>query len=193
MHTLFVTDGIVLLKRGVGEANVQAVILTEKLGLVRALARSARAEKSKLRYSLEPLSCGTFSLIRGKYEWKLVGAGQVSGAYLAPVAGSRRTAARATRLLLRLINGEDPMPALYQTVLRGLAALAQAKTQEQEDALECVLVLRILSHLGYLPKTPELSPFVVSDEFGVELAARALKARAALVRTINESLGATGL
>ncbi|MBI2004582.1 DNA repair protein RecO [Patescibacteria group bacterium] len=193
MHTLFVTDGIVLQKRGVGEANVLAVILTEELGLVRALARSARAEKSKLRYGLEPLSRGTFSLIRGKYEWKLVGAEQMSSAYLAPVVARRHIAARATRLLLRLINGEEPMPALYQTVLRGLAALVQAQTQSQEDALECVLVLRILSHLGYLPNTPELSPFVVSDEFGRELAARALKARATLVRSINESLGATGL
>jgi len=193
MHTLFVTDGIVLQKRGVGESNSLIVLLTDELGLVRALARSARAEKSKLRYGLEPLSRGTFSLIRGKYEWKLVGAESVSSAYISSALGRRRTAARATRLLLRLINGEEPMPTLYQTVLRGLAALAEAQTLAEEEALECVLVLRILSHLGYLPKTPELSPFVASDDFGVELATRALEARSTLVRTINESLGATGL
>lgn len=193
MHTLFVTDGIVFGKHGVGEANMLVVLLTEELGLVRALARSARAEKSKLRYGLEPFSRGTFSLIRGKYEWKLVGAERMSSECISSSAGPRRTAARATRLLLRLINGEESMPALYQTVSRGFAALARAGGKEQEEALECVLVLRILSHLGYLPKTPELSPFVASDEFGIELAKRALEARTSLVRTINESLGATGL
>ncbi len=60
------------------------------------------------------------------------------------------------------------------------------------DALETVLVLRILSHLGYLPETPTLAQFVEGD-ISLELSAKALQSRNMLIRTINESLSATGL
>ena len=58
MHEKYITEGIVLGKRGVGEANTLVFILTELQGLVRAKATSARREASKLRYGLEPLSRG---------------------------------------------------------------------------------------------------------------------------------------
>lgn len=53
-------------------------------------------------------------------------------------------------------------------------------------------MLRVLARLGYLPSTEALAPFV-DGEFSVELSAKALESRALLVRTINESLRATGL
>ena len=74
MYKLFVSDGVVLGKRGVGEANTLVAILTQEMGLVKAVARSARKEQSKLRYALEPMTSATYSFIRGKYEWKLTGA-----------------------------------------------------------------------------------------------------------------------
>ena len=52
MYRKFGTEGLVLQKRGVGEANVSVVLLTRELGLVRATARSARREASKLPYRL---------------------------------------------------------------------------------------------------------------------------------------------
>src|SRR3989344_164867 len=78
MHQLHVCGGVVLGKRGVGEANVLVFILTSELGLVRAMARSARAESSKLRYVLESFTHARFTLLRGKNEWKLVGVEQAS-------------------------------------------------------------------------------------------------------------------
>ena len=72
MAKLIVTEGIVLGKRGAGEANTVVIILTETLGLLRAAARSARRERSKLRYGLEPFTIARFSFVRGKNEWKLI-------------------------------------------------------------------------------------------------------------------------
>lgn len=193
MHKLFVSEGTVLGKRGVGEANTLLAILTRDMGLVKAMARSARKEQSKLRYGIEPLTAATYSFIRGKHEWKLVGAERASrrlhGAGYPPAV--RQAAGRCARLLLRLIHGEEPNEALYMTVAEGFEALTRAP--EQTPQIESVLVLRILSHLGYLPQTPELRPFIEKDFFAIELAAEAAASRALLTRAINESLNATGL
>ena len=197
MHKLFVSEGIVLGKRGLGEANTLIAILTRELGLVKAVARSARRETSKLRYSIEPLSRGTYSFIRGKHEWKLTGAVGVSrdfaiSALLETNSSNMQAVGRIARLLLRLIHGEEYSGALYDTVAEGLSALMKAAPQQIEH-IETVLVLRILSHLGYLPQTPELQPFIDQDFFSLELQSEVAASRVLLLKAINESLGATGL
>ena len=70
--------------------------------------------------------------------------------------------------------------------------MARAETAADAEAVETVLVLRVLAHLGYLPHTQALSQFIEGG-YSVELSAEALKSRALLVRAINESLTATGL
>jgi DNA repair protein RecO (recombination protein O) len=193
MHKLFVTEGVVLGKRGVGEANVLLAILTKDLGLVKAVARSARRESSKLRYGLEPLTSATYSFIRGRHEWKLVGAERASAPLRADAVPleARQAAGRATRLLLRLIHGEEENPALFAAVAEGLHAFARVPAQTAQ--IETVLVLRVLSHLGYLPQTPELKPFIERDFFAIELAEEVAASKALLNKAIQDSLSATGL
>lgn len=192
MHKIFVTEGVVLGKRGVGEAHTLVSILTHELGLVRAKATSARAEASKLRYGLEALSLGRYSMVRGKAEWKLTGVENISH-HLAAGASDRRTrSGKIAKLLLRLIHGEERVPALYKTVVEGLDAMTRASIAADAEAIETVLVLRVLAHLGYLPHTQALSQFI-EGEYSLELSAEALKSRSLLVRAINESLTATGL
>ena len=200
MHKLFVSEGVVLGKKGLGEANTLVAILTRELGLIKAVARSARRENSKLRYSIEPLSQGTYSFIRGKHEWKLTGAERVSRDFVKTFSshhkssGNTQTAGRITRLLMRLIHGEEKNEALYETVAEGLSALARASALGvQHELIETVLVLRIISHLGYLPHTPELQPFIEKDFFSLELQQEILTSKALLTKAINESLSATGL
>jgi DNA repair protein RecO (recombination protein O) len=192
MHKIFTTEGVVLGKRGAGEANTLVSILTRELGLIRASARSARVEHSKLRYGLETLTCARYALVRGKNDWKLVGVEQVSHALAEGSIDRRRRAGKIAKLILRLIHGEERVPALYKTVVEGLGAIASAPTPEDADAVETVLVLRVLAHLGYLPHTQALSQFI-EGEYSLELSAQALKSRSLLVRAINESLTATGL
>ncbi|MDP4020856.1 MAG: DNA repair protein RecO [Candidatus Adlerbacteria bacterium] len=193
MHKLYVCEGIVLGKRGVGEANVLVFILTRDLGLVRAHARSARAEHSKLRYGLEPLTRARFSFVRGKNEWKLTGAEAVSRILLRGGSSHAGQVGRVAKLLLRLIPGEEIAPALYQSVREGLEVLARAQSDKEAQSVESVLVLKILFHLGYLPHTEELKGFIDADFFALELAEEAARSRALLLKTINESLQATGL
>jgi len=193
MHRVFVTEGLVLSKRSSGEANTIATILTLELGLLRAKAAATRKEESKLRYGLEPLSLGRFSFVQGKYEWKLTGVENTSHELFPKERTARVAAGRIAKLLLRLIHGPEEGRALFSTVTLGLSLLAQASSEIEAQSIECILVLRILSHLGYLPHTPALLPFVEGDLASAELAMTAASSRAFLIRTINESLIQTGL
>lgn len=181
-----------LRKYGVGEANTLLYILTRDHGLLRAQARSTRVAASKLRYGLEPLTFARYCLVKGKYEWRLVGVEDISRAAVPGSAVRSRALGRVGQLLMRLVQGQDPQPKLYAAVADGFHSLARASDADA-DSIECMLVLRILSHLGYLPQVPELTPFVEGDFYSIELAAQAARSRALLVRTINESLQATGL
>lgn len=193
MYEIVVSDGLVLGKRFAREADALVQIFTPA-GLLRAKATGVRKEESKLRYGLEPLSRARYSLVHGRYEWRLTGVEAVSRRYMGGTPSSRTACARIAKLLTRLIHGQESSPELYKTVIDGFDALveASAKSPSILPSLEVVLVLRILSHLGYLPHTEALAPFI-EGEFDIELSAKALEARALLVRTINESLQATGL
>ena len=193
MHRILVTQGIVLSKRTLGEANTLVSILTLEAGLLRAKATSTRAERSKLRYGLEPFTYARFSFVQGRYEWKLTGVENISRDLLPALLPARGASGRILLLLLRLIHGPDEGGELFETVREGLGLLARAETPERSAALECVLVLRILSHLGYLPQLPALAPFVEGDFTSAELALGASQMRAFVIRTINESLMQTGL
>lgn len=194
MHELRVCEGIVLGKRGVGEANLLVSILTPDLGLVRAMARSARVEHSKLRYGLEPLTRARFSFVRGKNEWKLTGAEEVVRlTTTAHTTARTRQAGRVAKLLLRLIHGEEVAPPLYESVKEGLGALLRTQDASTAESIESILVLNILYHLGYLPHSEELKGFIHADFFSVEMAEEAARSRRLLMRAINESLHATGL
>lgn len=193
MHRIFVTDGIVLGKRALGEAHSLVSVLTKEQGLLRAKATSTRSERSKLRFGIEPMTSARFSFVQGKYEWKLTGVERISRELVSLHMRNRVAAGRIAKLLLRLVRGEDEGRALFATVSEGLPLLSVAENAEMSASIECILVLRILSHLGYLPEVPALTPFVEGDFSSAELAIRAQTSRAFLIRMINESLAQTGL
>ena len=131
--------------------------------------------------------------MRGKAEWRLTGVEHISHDCIGVSSARRQASGRIARLLLRLVQGEEPLPELYRAVREGLLFLAAAANEKDAQAVECVLVLRVLAHLGYLPHTEELAPFIADTFFSVELAAEAAKSRTLLIRTINESLQQSGL
>ena len=191
MYDKHITEGIVLGKRAVGEANTIVFILTREFGLVRAKATSSRREVSKLRYGLETLTRGRYTFVRGKAEWRLTGVDEVSREFLGTTPAQSKRLGQVSRLLMRLVLGAEHTPELYKTVHGGFMSLSH--TEEQADSVECVLVLRILAHLGYLPELPALAPFVEDDKFSPELALQASASRKLLIKLINDSLQATGL
>ncbi len=193
MHKVYSTEGIIVAKRANGEANVRVSILSEELGLIRAAVRSSRVEVSKLRYGLEPLTRARYSLVLVMALGRLGGGVTIAGVGGGPTRARGHAAGRIARVLLRLVQGEEPVQELYRAVREGLLFLAAAQSEQDAQSVECVLVLRVLAQLGYLPHTPALTPFIQDTFFSIELAAEASRARSLLVRTINESLQSSGL
>ena len=129
--------------------------------------------------------------MRGKAEWRLTGVDEVSREFLGTTPAQSKRLGQVSRLLMRLVLGAEHTPELYKTVCGGFESLAH--TEENADSVECVLVLRILAHLGYIPELPALAPFVEDDKFSPELALQAAASRKLLIKLINDSLQATGL
>ncbi|MBD3282471.1 MAG: DNA repair protein RecO [Candidatus Portnoybacteria bacterium] len=60
------TEGIILKKSDLGEADRLLTIYTKELGKVRISAKGTRKTTSKLRYSIEPISHVSLILVQGK-------------------------------------------------------------------------------------------------------------------------------
>src|SRR3989338_10140885 len=67
------TRGIVVGRRSAGDGSVRVFLYSEALGLVSAIAKSAREERSQLRSHLQWGTYGNFMLVLGKETWRVKG------------------------------------------------------------------------------------------------------------------------
>ena len=118
MYSVHTTPGFIINAQPYGEAGKVLQIFTRDLGLVTAIAQGIRLEKSKLRYHTIDLSRGSFSLVRGRDLWRLVGAEADQRITLNREA--QALLARLAQLLRRLLQGEDAEPALYDCLADSL-------------------------------------------------------------------------
>lgn len=175
MYAITTTQGFIIGSRPYGEADKILLIFTRDLGLIQATALGIRLEKSKLRYHAQDLAVGTFSLVHGKEFWRLTSA-KADERIDTPAYGSGiEIVARVAVLLKRLLHGEEPHPDLFECVDCFIKYLSDSSrlTDVQISALESLTVLRILRALGYIGKSGELEPLMVSfeiDTVGLDLA-----------------------
>lgn len=189
---LYTTKGIILRRSPFSEANILASIFTERLGLVHAVAQSSRRENSKLRFGLMPLSVGEYTLVSGN-RFRLIGAVVEENAP-ATSAHMVRTMGRIAGLLSRLMPGTEAHPELFRVVREGFILMrGHGEDEAVVKNIECMLVLRTLDALGYLPEISELKPFLAGENVTAALAREFDSVRPSAIRTINSSLSASGL
>lgn len=152
-HLIHKTKGFVLDARGVGEEHLYVTIVTRELGLVRAVARSARSLRSRLRYHVQPMSFGSYSLVRGREVWRLTGA-HADYNFFHELHANKESVlflGRYALLLRRLLAGEEALPELFALIESTLAYLRKhAPEGELIENLEYVVMLRSLLLLGYI-------------------------------------------
>ncbi len=186
------TRGVVLARRAAGEGSARVVLYTESLGLVTGVAKSAREERSKLRPHLLSGTRGTYSLVKGKADWRITG---VTGArisyYECCTREKQESSARTIQLVRQFVHGEGADADLFQALWEYLETLPGLESGEVRIA-EYVAVLRILAALGYVAKTDGIEEFM-SAEYTAALLKRADERRTDLVALINRGLSESGL
>lgn len=190
-HITYKTDGLVIGNIGVGESHQYVTLFTRELGLVRAHARSAREEHSKLRYHLQELTCGEFLLVRGKNVWRVTGARSTWNSFYALRRDSPRVAllSRYVCLLKRLLQGEGEQRELFALVMKGLTFLRDESLDEDLlQNFEYLLVLRTLLLLGYVGERDVLSGILHAHSFDRDTLMQMSPLRRAAIFEINRAL-----
>ena len=191
---IYHTEGLILTSRPWGEANRLLLIFTEDFGVISVLAQGVRESHSKMRHHLYGWTPLKLSLVRGRETWRLTGV-EVTG--LKPMSSARGILLRLGRLLRRLLPETAPSREAYTLVKNGAQFLnhiiTQADSKNKLEAAELLLVLRLLSQLGYLPRLALLPEAVWSSNWAEEGLDELLVKRREAVDLINQALAMSQL
>ncbi len=195
-HRHYHTKAFVLGWRPLREKDILLTIFTQELGLVRAIIKSGRDVRSKLRPHGSRFGYVGATLIRGKEFWRVVGLETedvMSGLWSnTKVAG---TTARIFDLVEKLLPPEEVVTDLFNDfyTLISLFKKSVAADTAYLANLECLAVLRILHHLGYLPATPFLEAFTGALTLDEATVHSLTPVRMEAIKQINRSLNETGI
>lgn len=188
-HHIYTTDAFILDSTVSGEADRFFTLFTKDLGLVRALAKGVRLQKSKLRYNLQDFSLSKVSLVRGKDIWRLTNARLDESLYdkFRNEKAVLHVIAHIGALIRRLVGGEEKNERLFTILHDSFLFLPTREWGEELKMFEIIVVLKILENLGYLRKTTELEPFI-KGEWKETLLQQMSPHKALALREINMSL-----
>ena len=188
-HHIYTTPGFVVDSRPHGEAGKFLYIFTRDLGMIGGVAQGIRLTQSKLRYHAQDFSLATFSLVRGKEIWRIVGAEEFPKLLtkdLARIPTVSPLFVRIMKTLKRLIAGEEKNEKLFETVISAYNFLSS--TTHSEADVEYIIMLRILHRLGYVRDIPEFAVFLADDSFDVNILTAIQPLRSKAIKEINTAL-----
>ena len=192
MHHIYHTEGIILGSNNFGETGKYYSIFTRDLGMIYASAQGVRKMSSKLRFVLQDFSYVKIDFVKGKDFWRITSASKTNKLEDLHRIETLKVFVNISRLLKRLLAGEDPNKELFIDLINGLYILEKSKTEEESRNVEVVIVLRILNNLGYIGKSDVLTDLIKSP-FEGDLIYRASKNRTKILSQINKALKETHL
>tara|TARA_B100000508_G_scaffold60333_2_gene47515 strand:+ start:61869 stop:62384 length:516 start_codon:yes stop_codon:yes gene_type:complete len=153
MHETYTTPGFVLKARPNKEDSVEAIIFTQDLGKIRVIAQAAKRAGATFAACTQPGTHSIYSLIRGRYNWRLKGMDQVQQ-YSFTLTGERKKVyANILGLLGRLL----PEHEVQQKVYERLEALVKGEEDIDFEREEAEIAFEILVALGYADKDAGVS------------------------------------
>jgi len=181
------TDAFVLRVYCAGDADVDCILLTPEDGVVRARAQSARTLRSRHRYALHEYAHCHVSLVRGRAVWRITNVSPRANMLRGLSSDARVATARLSRLVLRLVTGEEHIQDLFDIVMRGITLFRT----EDRRTVEAITVARILHALGYFVHTGPYRDVMGADD--TRALSSASRLSSILVRDINDALVASQL
>lgn len=192
MHHIYHTEGIILGSGNFGETGKYYSIFTRDLGMIYASAHGVRKISSKLRFVLQDFAYLKIDLVKGKDFWKITSASKTNKLEKLSEPGIFAVFVNISKLLKRLLMGEDPNKILFLDLLKGLFILEKSKTVDELCNIEAIIVLRILNNLGYIGGNEILKDFIKSP-FEEDLVFKVSKSRTKILYQINKALKETHL
>ncbi len=154
MHRIYSSMALVVESRPYSEADRMITCYTREYGLISAVAKSVRLEKSKLRYALALYSMSEISLVKGKEIWRLT-----SAIYEKSFSANAQAVKKILSTLKRLIGEEIPDQFLFDA-LRAYLEYMHQKGEIDAKAAEVGIMLHILNRSGYLQASIPLADFL---------------------------------
>jgi DNA repair protein RecO (recombination protein O) len=152
-YWIYQTEGIILGKRDVGEADRIFSTLTKDFGRIDAMAQGVRYLKSKLRYNLDIFSYSRLGLVATNDSWRIVDAEELNNwPAIRTNAAKLAAVSRIADLINRMVRGQDSDPGLWDEVENAFVFLNESKETDDKKNLhtfELLTQLKILSLLGY--------------------------------------------
>ena len=187
------TRAVIIGRMSVGDGSVRVLAYTESHGLLFAIAKSAREERSKLRPHTQVGTYGHYTFVHGAaHGWRLVGAVDTTNTHFARGDHEAQAAvARVLSIVRQLVHGEEVNDALFEALWNFMCSVEDVDAKLAR-ALEHVAVLRIVAALGYVSSDAD-DGYVGSGGYTEEILTRADNDRTQIVRTINTALAASGL
>ncbi len=195
-YHLYTTEGIVLQGLPLKEADKYYYIFTKELGLVVASAKSVRKLESKLRFGLEDYSLGEFSFIRGREFWKITGVREKENIFRGyrESPEKRSLVVRVLNVAQKLVTGEEENIELFNLLIDSFSFLKSFQGGSEElRTFEYIVVLRMLSLLGYGRRGEVFSSFVETTAWSTLLLNDALPFIAQMREEIRTALEASQL
>lgn len=193
MHHKYHTEAIILGGSDYRESAKVFFVFTRDLGLLYAGAQGIRKMSSKLRHVLQDFSYVKVDLVKGKEFWRITSASKTNELEdVAKHGDTLKVFAHIAKLLRRLLPEQEKNEVLFKEVLNGLYALEKATTKEDISNIEIIIVLRILSNLGYIGDINSFEDLIKSP-FEDELILSMSKNKSHAIREINKALRETQL
>lgn len=184
MHHIYTTPAFVIHSSPHGEAGKFILFFTRDFGMIGAVAQGIRLTQSKLRYHIQDFNFSSISIVRGKEVWRLTGAHELENK-ISPTL----LHLKILKLLKRLLHGEEKNEKLFEIV----EELYKTKIKEEDyDAAECLVVLRVLNSLGYISNA-NLLEFLDTNLINDGLIQSIKTRKTELIKVINSALNETQL
>lgn len=148
MRHKYQTEALVLARYPLKEAGALTTLLTKDFGIVAARAEGVKRSGAKLAHALQTLTHSRVTLVRGKEGWRLTGATLQEDCFSVLTRAARLRAARICSLLIRFSGPDAPDARVFEEYSLFLSSLTRASDEEQ-DAAETLMALRLLSYLGF--------------------------------------------
>jgi DNA repair protein RecO (recombination protein O) len=147
-------EGVVLKTWALGETSRIVAVYTREMGLIKMVAKGARATPSRFGFALQPLSRSRLVLYhKPDRDLQLVSQADTLDAWGSELADLDRLAhgQAAVELIDRLVWGEEPHEELYQLLVKALEAVVRAPIPAL-PAVTLAFELQVAGLLGYRPR-----------------------------------------